>query len=256
MIYSQGCSGRKSWHNDIRGMLYHWNRLLHLNEKPDIKLFMSTFNVNPGEIKSLRKIRSFNNDIISKRIIQLNDPKLCNPDLHKLNEMIEMINEKSMDYFTQQKLVIAKPIHEKSYYFFENENEHVKRDIKEGIYGMHIIQDNDPHSSVYLYDKNADNSNNVFSYPTTSIEGEIVYFDNKKMIKKDSVSMRAYEYFRKIANKTFGVILLSEIIDFFVLEGYKSIQIIDTSCRTWNDGVYVDADYIIRKERNVKRKLK
>ena len=55
MIYSQGCSGRKSWHNDIRGMLYHWNRLLHLNENPD----MSTFNVNPGEIKSLRKNADF-----------------------------------------------------------------------------------------------------------------------------------------------------------------------------------------------------
>jgi hypothetical protein len=121
---------------------------------------------------------------------------------------------------------------------------------------MHIIQDNDPHSSVYLYEKNADNSNNVFSYPTTSREGEIVYFDNKKMIKKDSVSMRAYEHFRKIASQTFGVILLSEIIDFFALEGYKSIQIIDTSCRTWNDDVCVDADYIIRKERNIKRKLK
>jgi hypothetical protein len=265
MIYSQGCSGRKSWQNDIRGMLYHWNRLLHLNKKSDLesdlKLFMSTFNVNPGEIKSLRKIRNVNNDIndindiISKRIIELNEPS-SNVNLDKLNEMIDVINEKSMDYATQQKLVLAKPIHEKSYYFFENGNQHLKKDIKEGMYGMHIIQDNDPHSSVYIYDKNADNSNNVFSYPTTSREGNVVYFDNKKMLKKDSVSMRAYHHFRKISSQTFGVILLSEIIDFFTLEGYKSINIIDTSCRTWDDDVCLDVDYIIRKERNVKRKLK
>jgi hypothetical protein len=261
MIYSQGCSGRKSWQNDISGMLYHWNRLLHENLESDVEHFISSYNVNPGEIKQLRKIRRCNSDIniISKRMKEIDCKKRKKPDITRINSMIEMINEKSMDYFTQQKPVLAKPIHEKSYYFFENENERSTKHIKHEMYGMHIIQDNDPMSSVYIYDKNADNSNNVFSFPTTSKDGNVVYFDNKERLKKDSVSLRAYHHFREISSKTSGVILLSEIIDFFTLEGYKRITIIDTSCRTWEgneSNENLNPDDMIRNERNLKRKLK
>lgn len=270
MIYSQGCSGRKSWQNDISGMLYHWNRLLHESPESDVESylerFISSYNVSIGEIKSLRKIRSFDNDIITKRMkeikkeINLLKRKKSNQrDITHINAMIEIINEKSMDYFTQQKPVLANPIHEKSYYFFENEKERSTNHIKNGMYGMHIIQDNDPMSSVYVYDKNADNSNNVFSFPTTSKDGTVVYFDNKERLKQDSVSLRAYHHFQKITNQTSGVILLSEIISFFTSEGYKRITIIDTSCRTWESyesDESLNPDDIMRKERNVKRKLK
>lgn len=298
MIYSQSCPGRSNWtnYNDTNKMLYYWNHALHLNKEYNIKnLVENSPLIEIENIFELKKIRVFEAKSITKiirKIIDNNDDQytnlllksldlkmsikqfnsLSNEEIYsiimtikdkdeiitEINSTIDKINAKHIDIFSIRPL-LAIPIHEKEYHFCENPGEQTKETIKKNLYGMHIIKDNKDNSCVHLYDKSVNNLNNVFSWPSVSKDGEIIYFDNKRNLKKDSTLMRAYEFFHKLANtpindREFGVIFLSEIIYFFKNEGYTNITIIDPSCRNFDNDDDMDISMIskiARKERKI-----
>lgn len=207
---------------------------------------------------SIKQFNSLSNEEIYYIIMNIKKNK--DEIITEINTIINKINAKHIDIFSIRPL-LAIPIHEKEYHFCENPGEQTRETIKNYFYGMHIIQDNKVNSSVHLYDKTVNNLNNVFSWPSISKDGEIIYFDNKENLKRNSTLMRAYEFFHKLANtpikdREFGVIFLSEIIDFFKNEGYTNIIIIDPSCRNFDNDNDMDIDIsmiskVSRKERKV-----
>ena len=130
------------------------------------------------------------------------------------------------------KCKILRPTYQRQYQFHATYNLS-KEEIEQSCYGLHVIYDSE-HPSIQqeeLTDKN-----NIFVCGAISNKGDVIVRDKRILqgrIKDLSIQLNQYIKNRGRIGDISTVIYLTDIIDFFIEEGYHVINIIDTACRTY-----------------------
>jgi hypothetical protein len=156
---------------------------------------------------------------IKETVVQLHD-------LH--DKQVHVISNCKLN----NKCKIVRPTYQRQYQFHATYNLS-KEEIEQSYYGLHVIYDRE-HPGIQqdeLSDKN-----NIFVCGAISNNGDVIVRDKRILqgrIKELSIRFNQYIKNRGRMGDISTVIYLTDIIDFFIEEGYHVINIIDTACRTY-----------------------
>jgi len=209
--------------NKIEWYEYFWGTI-----NPDhecIQFFLSI--IQSDTIPLIKKFEQLENMEISPHRL-----------VRAMNFYIKELFYQTEDY-TTKRYTMAKPIYNKAYQFLPNFDE-TTHEITHSFYGIHLLYDSKHKTSIYDYkDQPITNDNNIGGYSCTSpIDHTYLQFEPTMPMRNEVADLAVERFTYDIMNQHNGTITLRDIIEFFKLQGYTELYVIDTSCRNFDQGVW------------------